>query len=158
MATFALPPTCEPAQRMSADLEDNQAMNQRRPDLPTGTPNICPKCRGSIRRNRAVVAGRVICPHCGIALWGRANFGYLLGIRTNRRGALFFDAKEVEQFREKVIDLIATKTMIDRECLRERIALEDLVGADSLDIVELTMKIEDEINADNGSAPPVQPA
>ena len=112
--------------------------------LPKGTSNRCPRCRRFFRCKRPASVGSLNCPQCGARLWYRPNSGRLLGIETIRPGALFFDAQDMERERERIIEAIAKHSNLSPEYVRSKIALEDLLGTDSVDIVELVMELEDE--------------
>ena len=129
-------------------------MTRRR--MPTGTPNRCPRCRRVFRCKRPDSLGSVNCPQCGAVLWYRPNSGRLLGIETHRPGALFFDAQEMEQERERIIATISKLSNLSPDLVRSKITLEQLLGADSLYIVELVMELEDEFKNQGGCGPSVK--
>jgi acyl carrier protein len=78
-------------------------------------------------------------------LWFRTNAGFWNWLRTCRRpGTRLYDGQEVEAWREQVIATVVGMTELTTEQVRSKIPVEDLVGADSLDIVELVMQLEDD--------------
>ncbi len=51
-----------------------------------------------------------------------------------------------EAIKQKVVDLIVEKLDVDREDVKPEAHIVDDLGADSLDIVELVMALEDEFD------------
>ncbi len=51
-----------------------------------------------------------------------------------------------EEIKQKVVDLIVEKLDVDREDVKPEAHIVDDLGADSLDIVELVMALEDEFD------------
>jgi acyl carrier protein len=55
--------------------------------------------------------------------------------------------------REEVLAIIQRMTHLPAEQVRSKTAHRDLVGADSLDIVELVMELEGDLKKNGGSSP-----
>jgi acyl carrier protein len=94
---------------------------------PEGWSNRCPVCQAEVRIEPSLPTGDAPCPKCGHLLW------FVVG----EHGTCLFDAEALAaRFAERL------------GVPRERIALEasflEDVGADSLDIVELVMDLEEE--------------
>jgi hypothetical protein len=112
---------------------------------PKGTWNRCPKCRTRLHVKGSAEIGRAGCAQCGASLWFRTIAGFWNWLRTcHRPGTRLYDGPEVEAWHEQVIDAVVGMTDLTAEQVRSKIKVEDLVGADSLDIVELVMQLEDD--------------
>src|SRR5215475_204293 len=92
---------------------------------PEGWPNRCPVCGAEWRIEPSRPTSDAPCPSCGVLVW--------------------FDAEDRER---EVTEYVAQKLGVPREVLLDpAVSFSDL-GADSLDIVELIMELEEkfEIN------------
>jgi acyl carrier protein len=84
----------------------------------------------------SVFIGDATCPRCGQLLWF---------IQTADRAQLFDDQQSQER-KDRVIEIIANQLGVDRDKIANNSALFDAIGADSLDVVELVMAIEEEFD------------
>ncbi len=82
----------------------------------------------------SVFIGDATCPQCGHLLWF---------IQTDETIRLY-DLKSSQADRNRVIEIIAKQLGIDRRRIVNNPSLFDAVNADSLDVVELVMAIEEE--------------
>jgi acyl carrier protein len=99
---------------------------------PEGEPQRCPVCTAVVTLEPSDPAGDAPCPQCGTLLWF---------VRTSA-GLRFHEAAVAAPLRDRILDRICANLGADR---RQGIAVftTDL-GADSLDIVELVMALEEE--------------
>jgi acyl carrier protein len=98
-------------------------------------PNRCPVCGAKLRVEPALLHGDAPCPTCGTLLWFLALPG----------ATRYFDQADAVKFRERVADFLATRAGLRKDDVWSR-----ETGADSLDIVELVMELEDELGFDFG--------
>jgi acyl carrier protein len=97
---------------------------------PEGWPNRCPVCGADIRIDPSQPAGDAPCPQCGQLIW--------------------FDP---DDSRQRLLELIAARLHLDLEAIDIDSPLS-ASGADSLDIVELVMELEEEFESDIPDAVP----
>jgi acyl carrier protein len=84
----------------------------------------------------SVFIGDATCPRCGQLLWF---------IQTADTAQLF-DAQQSQERKDRVIEIIANQLGVDRDKIANNPALFDAIGADSLDVVELVMELEEELD------------
>jgi acyl carrier protein len=84
----------------------------------------------------SVFIGDATCPRCGQLLWF---------IQTADTAELF-DAQQSQERKDRVIEIIANQLGVDRDKIANNPALFDAIGADSLDVVELVMDLEEELD------------
>lgn len=94
---------------------------------PEGTPNRCPVCGQAVCLEPSQPFGNAPCPSCGSLLWFVASDA----------GARFFDPEAAG-----LIERIAERLGVSPEKLRGGWFAE--MGADSLDVAELLMELEEE--------------
>jgi acyl carrier protein len=104
---------------------------------PEGMPQLCPVCDAGIRIELSGLTGEVSCPRCGRRLWF---------IRLPWVALYPADAVTAEK-RRRVVEVLG-RVFRSRGMKPERIGsstsfVED-IGADSLDLVELLMDLEEE--------------
>jgi hypothetical protein len=93
-----------------------------------GLPNRCPVCRAALAAPPAAVHGERDCPRCGAGLW------FLLF----SDGPTFFVRRPGESVHDLIADLAGPRLGLTSVQVKDM-----LQGADSLDVVELVMEIED---------------
>jgi acyl carrier protein len=109
-------------------------MNTISSRTPEGAPNHCPVCDSEIRIEPSQPAFDAPCPKCGTLLW------FLKTSACTR----IYETEAIAPIRDKIVDRISERLGIPKEqVLRSTSFIED-VGADSLDIVELVMELEEE--------------
>ncbi len=96
----------------------------------------CSNCNADLRTGDLPLYGRVPCPNCGL---------YLFYLNTPA-GFRSFENQESERLQERIIDLVSEQLGIDRDKLANDAAIINELGADSLDVVELVMELEDEFD------------
>jgi len=101
---------------------------------PEGVPNHCPICHTQIVIEPSQPPGDAPCPKCGTLLWF---------IRTSECVRVY-ETEAVAPLRDKIIDVICENLGLSKDqVLRSPSFIAD-VGADSLDIVDLVMELEEE--------------
>jgi hypothetical protein len=103
---------------------------------PEGQPNHCPVCNADVSVDPSSIFGDAPCPVCGNLLWF---------VRSNT-GRLLFERESTESLREAVVRLIAEQLGVDPKRIESDRALLNNINADSLDIVELVMELEEEFD------------
>jgi acyl carrier protein len=103
---------------------------------PEGEPTSCPLCRANVIIEPSVLIGDATCPRCGQLLW------FIKSPDETR----FFDAKESSALKDRITEIIANKLGVDREKIINNLASLNDMGADSVDIVELVMALEEEFD------------
>jgi acyl carrier protein len=109
----------------------------------------CPNCGHRLVAEFAQPQGMAICPRCAHIFRRSPDSLRPLGrtdpetvSRIERRGRT--EPVLSPQARERIVERIAAKRGIPREKIRATLATLDDLGADSLDVVELIMAIEEE--------------
>jgi acyl carrier protein len=103
---------------------------------PEGQPNRCPLCGAAVAVEPSQPAGDAPCPHCGTLLW----------FIQSPEGPRFYDRNRIEQLREHLQRRLAEQLGVEPEKLDlETLSTTDL-AADSLDMVELVMELEEEFD------------
>ena len=100
---------------------------------PEGVPNHCPICDTNICVDPSHPQGDAPCPNCGTLLW---FFESSAGIR-------FHESKTVAPLRKKLLQIICENLRVNEERLTPSTSFLGEIGADSLEIVELVMELED---------------
>jgi acyl carrier protein len=103
---------------------------------PEGQPASCPLCLANVIVEPSVFIGDATCPHCGQLLW------FLQVADTVH----LFDVHQSRERKDRIIEVIASQLGAEPDKITNNPALFDLVGADSLDVVELVMELEDEFD------------
>lgn len=103
---------------------------------PEGFPNQCPVCCASICIEPSQPPGDAPCPACGTLLW---FFHTSSGMR-------FHESKAITPLREKVVQVLCDNLGVSRDAIRPTASFTENIGADSLDIVELVMELEEEFD------------
>jgi acyl carrier protein len=101
---------------------------------PEGTPNRCPVCKKALEIEPSLPFGDAPCPHCGCLLW----------FVTSASGTRYFRAEVASRARKRLAEILG----IDEESIRDFPRTLNELGADSLDLVELVMELEDEFDKD----------
>ena len=97
-------------------------------------PGHCPVCGSAVSLEPAETYGNAPCPKCGKALW----------FCKQPEGVWFHDAERVAPVRERVLRLVAEGLGADPTKVTDASAFVEDLGADSLDVVELVMSLEEE--------------
>jgi acyl carrier protein len=116
---------------------------------PRAEVSKCPNCRYRLVAEFAHPSGLVICPRCAhmfqrsadaLVPTGRADHDSVSRMRRSGRT----DGPLSPQARERIVDVIAKKRGVPAEDIRASLESMTDLGADSLDVVELIMAIEEE--------------
>ncbi len=102
---------------------------------PEGVPNHCPVCDGFICIEPSQPLGDAPCPNCGTLLW---FFDTSAGMR-------FHESKAIAPLRDRLIETICENLGVSRERISSTASFSEDMGADSLEIVELVMELEEEL-------------
>lgn len=103
---------------------------------PEGEANHCPICGAFVSVEPSQPPGDAPCPACGSLLW----FSLIPG------GVVCFDYALVAPVSEWVLDRVCQNLGANRATLTNSTDFRSEVGADSLDLVELVMEVEEEFN------------
>jgi hypothetical protein len=103
---------------------------------PEGTPNRCPVCKQAIQIEPSLPFGDAPCPNCGCLLW-------FVSADSDIR---FFPFEASAPLRERVIRILAEVLGVDEDAVRRNPNIWNEMSADSLDMVELVMELEDEFD------------
>jgi acyl carrier protein len=101
---------------------------------PEGEPNSCPVCCSEIVIEPSEPSGDAPCPKCGTLLWF---------VKSNR-GVHYHESAKIAPIREKVMEAMRRHLGVAPKDLADSTSFLDDVVADSLDIVELVMELEEE--------------
>src|SRR5262245_15824877 len=102
---------------------------------PEGVPNRCPVCGSRVRIEPSVQFGDAPCPACGQLLW-------FLSVRSEPR---FFLPEDATGLWEKALERVAANLGVNMDQISRDPACLKEVGADSLDLVELVMELEEDL-------------
>ncbi len=94
----------------------------------------CPLCRAAVALQPTEDYGNAPCPACGKSLWYCKQPG----------GIWFHDAAKAAQLRERVIPFVAKQLGADATRITDATSFVEDLAADSLDIVEMVMSLEEE--------------
>jgi acyl carrier protein len=111
----------------------NKTISSRTPE---GVPNHCPVCDTIICVEPSQPPGDAPCPSCGVLLW---FFETSAGIR-------FHESEAVAPLRDQIIETLCEKFGVNRERIDPTSSFSGDVGADSLDVVELVMELEEKLD------------
>jgi hypothetical protein len=103
---------------------------------PEGTPNRCPVCKKAIEIEPSMPFGDAPCPHCGCLLW-------FIAAESDVR---FYPYEQSAALRERVIRILSDVLGVDEDAVRRNPNIWIESGADSLDMVELVMDLEEEFD------------
>jgi len=84
----------------------------------------------------SVLFGDATCPNCGSLLW-------FLNIESTTR---VYDRSASHSIRDRVIRIVAKQLGVAPDKIAESTSFVNDLGADSLDIVELVMELEEEFD------------
>jgi acyl carrier protein len=101
---------------------------------PEGVPNHCPICDTSICIEPSHPPGDAPCPNCGTLLW---FFDTSAGMR-------FYESEAIAPLRDKILQTLCEILGVNRARVTPTTSFIEDVGADSLDIVELVLEMEEE--------------
>jgi acyl carrier protein len=102
---------------------------------PEGSPNRYPVCGTRVWVEPSLFFGDAPCPACGQLLW-------FLTVRSEQR---FFLPDEAVAIRERLLERVAENLGVNREAVLRDPAFLKETGADSLDLVELMMELEEQL-------------
>jgi hypothetical protein len=100
---------------------------------PEGRPNHCAVCGKRIVIEPSHPFGDAPCPHCGCLLW----------FISSGDDIQFFADDGSHNYRERVIRIMANTLGVDEDTVRKNPNIWNELGADSLDLVELIMELEE---------------
>jgi acyl carrier protein len=100
---------------------------------PERAPGHCPICDALVSVEPSHRYGEVPCPQCGSMLW----------FRQDRAGLWLHDAEEAALIRKRVQEIVGENLGVEPERLTDASAFVQDVGADTLDIVEMVMELEE---------------
>jgi acyl carrier protein len=103
---------------------------------PEGLPNRCPLCQADVTPDPSRPPGDAPCPACGKLLW----------FNRGAQGAVYYDAEAVAGVRQKVKEMVASHLSAEQERVTDSASFLGDLGADSLDVVELTMALDEEFD------------
>lgn len=104
---------------------------------PEGSPNHCPVCGSDVRIEPSAPFGDAPCPNCGTLLW-------FVALPEETR---LFEHVTSRAIQERVIEIVAERLGVPKEPVAESANIFEEVGADSLDVAELVMELEEEFGA-----------
>jgi acyl carrier protein len=97
-------------------------------------PGRCPLCGGAVPLETTERFGEVLCPQCSKRLWFCRHEAIIN----------FHDAVRIAALRARVVKIVAEKLGADPATIQDSSAFMEDFGADSLDVVELVMSLEEE--------------
>jgi acyl carrier protein len=103
---------------------------------PEGEANRCPICAAFVSVEPSRPPGDAPCPACGSLLWFSPTPG----------GVVCFDYALVAPLKDWVLDRVCENLGVNRATVTNATDFRAEVGADSLDLVELVMEVEEELN------------
>jgi acyl carrier protein len=103
---------------------------------PEGEPKLCPVCGALICIEPSGPSGDAPCPSCGVLLWF---------LRTSD-GVSLYEINRIAPIRERVAELLARLFQRSKDELARSFSSFEDFGADSLDMVELVMELEEEFD------------
>jgi acyl carrier protein len=103
------------------------------PPSPTHIPNWCPFC-GALLVSPSERSGSVPCASCQRPLW----------YTKAPDGVWFHDPAEVAAIRERVVRVLSRQLGMAPERITDAMTFTEDIGADTLDIVETVMELEEE--------------
>jgi acyl carrier protein len=101
---------------------------------PDGVPNQCPICAVSICIQPSQPPGDAPCPNCGALLW---FFPTSAGMR-------FHESQGVAPVRDRLLQIVGENLGVNKDRIDPAASFIDDMRADSLDVVELVMELEEE--------------
>lgn len=110
---------------------------------PEGSPQHCPLCQAEVRLEPSAPLGDAPCPHCGCLLW----------FFKTASGVQCWEYHTAGPVRERVRAFVAEKLDVEVEKLPPDMRFLRDLGADSLDIAELVLALEEEFELDLGADP-----
>jgi hypothetical protein len=101
---------------------------------PEGAPNHCAVCGKRIVIEPSSPFGDAPCPNCGCLLW----------FISNGQEVRYLPFNDSVKIRERAIRAMAESLGVEEEAVRKNPNIWREMGADSLDLVELIMELEEE--------------
>jgi hypothetical protein len=103
---------------------------------PEGEPAACPLCGAEVRVEPSILIGDATCPRCGQWLWF---------VHMAERTRLW-DAHETQPLHARLLAVLARRLGVDPATIANNPRLLTDLAADSLDVVELVMELEEELD------------
>lgn len=107
---------------------------------PEGSPGKCPLCQADVVIEPSILTGDAPCPQCGHLLWF---------VQLNDQ-AYFFDRQTAAAKRPHLLEVIAQQLGVEPDRIENVPHLLRKLRADSLDMVELVMELEEELAGEPG--------
>ncbi len=101
--------------------------------VPQGVPHCCPFC-GALLIGPSERYGTVTCPSCNRPLW----------FTKAPDGVWFHDPESVAGVRARVIRIVCDHLGVNLDRINDGTTFTEDIGADTLDIVEMVMELEEE--------------
>lgn len=105
---------------------------------PEGEHNHCPICHAHVCIEPSHPPGDAPCPHCGSLLW----FG------QTSSGMRCYDSRTAAPLAQDLIQIVCENLGVNRNQVSDATTFLKDIGADSLDIVELMMELEEEFEVE----------
>jgi acyl carrier protein len=102
----------------------------------TGAANQCPACAADLKLHLTAPLGDVSCPHCGHSLW-------YVSLRSSTR---FFRPDDANTVQERLTDIVAQQLGVDRSRVRADWTTLSELGADSLEVIEILIQLEEQFD------------
>jgi acyl carrier protein len=103
---------------------------------PKSAAGHCPACGAAVPLKPPKQYGETPCPQCGKGLW----------FAKQRDGVWFHEAERAARIRERVRAIVAGNLGIEPAAVTDFVSFMQDFGADTLDIVELVMELEEEFD------------
>jgi acyl carrier protein len=106
---------------------------------PEGRPIRCPFCGRQVVIEPSALFGDATCPHCGHLLW-------FVRLADEVR---VYEHEKANELRERLKRLIAEQLGVDEAKITGDVSFINDLGADSLDVAELVMELEEEFGSED---------
>jgi acyl carrier protein len=123
--------------------EEDRGMNTISSRTPEGRPNHCPICDTFINLEPSEPSGDAPCPNCGCLLW----------FHKASSDIRYYDREAIRPLRERLLEAIGDHLGINKDEVTDSTSFQRTedpfskeLGADSLDMVELIMELEEDFH------------
>ena len=106
---------------------------------PEGQPIRCPLCGKQVVIEPSALFGDATCPHCGQLLW-------FIRLSDELR---VYEYDQADELRDRLKDVLAEQLGVDKSKVTGDLSVLKDLGADSLDVVELVMELDEEFGPDD---------